>query len=87
MLETLITGVVAIVVGLISNVVQFQQARTDSKKTGELISYQLESLKNQVEKHNSIIERTYQLEETTRLHDEKFKVVNHRIKDLEEEQK
>ena len=87
MIETLITGVVAILVGLISNVVQFQQARTDSKKTGELISYRLDSLKKQVEKHNSIIERTYKLEEQTRLHDEKLKVVNHRIEDLEENQK
>ena len=43
----------------------------------------LEELTRQVDKHNSVIERTYRLEESVALHEEKIKVANHRIDDLE----
>ena len=33
--------------------------------------------------HNSLIDRTYRLEERTELQEEKIKVANHRIDDLE----
>ena len=42
----------------------------------QLIKYRIEQLEKKVEKHNSIVERTYILEE-------KVKVANHRIDDLE----
>ena len=42
----------------------------------QLIKYRIEQLEKKVEKHNSIVERTYLLEE-------KIKVANHRIEDLE----
>lgn len=42
----------------------------------QLIKYRIEQLEKKVEKHNSIVERTYLLEE-------KMKVANHRIEDLE----
>lgn len=42
----------------------------------QLIKYRIEQLEKKVEKHNSIVERTYRLEE-------KVKVANHRIDDLE----
>ena len=35
--------------------------------------------------HNNLIERTYKLEERTELQEEKIKVANHRIEDLENE--
>ena len=41
-----------------------------------LIAYRVEQLEKKVEKHNSVVERTYLLEE-------KIKVANHRIEDLE----
>ena len=46
--------------------------------------YRIEQLEKKVEKHNNFIERTYKLEETVTLHEEKIKVANHRIDDLEE---
>lgn len=49
----------------------------------KLISYRIEQLEKKVEKHNSIIERTFKLEEKTELQEEKIKVINHRIEDLE----
>ncbi len=42
----------------------------------QVIKYRIEQLEKKVEKHNSVIERTYLLEE-------KIKVANHRIGDLE----
>lgn len=68
----LISGAAAIIVGAMS-----------SAKTKALIEYKLDELTKKVEKHNSIIERTYKLEELTALQEEKIKVANHRIEDLE----
>lgn len=42
----------------------------------QIVKYRIEQLEKKVEKHNSIVERTYILEE-------KVKVANHRIEDLE----
>lgn len=44
----------------------------------------IDILENKVEKHNNFIERTYKLEEQVSLHEEKIKVANHRIEDLED---
>ncbi len=53
------------------------------RKSAALISYRLEQLEDKVNKHNNLIERTYRLEEKAALHEEKLKVANHRIEDLE----
>lgn len=50
----------------------------------KLITYRLEQLEARVNKHNNIIERTYELEKEDEIVKEKIKVVNHRINDLEE---
>ncbi|MDO4944761.1 MAG: hypothetical protein Q4E74_06120 [Ruminococcus sp.] len=49
----------------------------------KLMSYRIEQLEKKVEKHNEVVERTYKLEEDSRLLEEKVKVANHRIDDLE----
>lgn len=54
-----------------------------NKKTTALIVYRLEQLEKKQDKHNTLIERTYKLEEDVAIHDEKIKVANHRIDDLE----
>lgn len=41
------------------------------------------TLSNRVEKHNGVIEKTYRLEDNDKLLEEKIKVANHRIDDLE----
>ena len=51
--------------------------------SSKLTSYRVEQLEKQVAKHNNLIERTYRLEERTELQEEKIKVANHRIEDLE----
>ena len=53
--------------------------------SSRLTAYRLEQLEKKVDKHNGLIERTYKLEEKCALLDEKIKVSNHRIDDLERE--
>lgn len=53
------------------------------KKSTALITYRIDQLEAKVQAHNNLIERTYKLEERTELQEEKIKVANHRIDDLE----
>ena len=53
------------------------------EKTRALMEYKLDELTKRVDKHNNTIERTYRLEEQMTLQEEKMKVANHRIGDLE----
>jgi len=52
-----------------------------------LSNYRIGQLEQKVDKHNCLIDRMYKvegrLEEIDALYEEKFKVANHRIKDLE----
>lgn len=51
--------------------------------SSSLTNYKIDELKKQVEKHNSLVERTFRLEEKAAVIDEQIKVANHRIEDLE----
>lgn len=55
-----------------------------NRRSTALIAYRLEQLENKVNKHNQVIERTYQLEKHAEVVDEQIKVANHRIGDLEQ---
>lgn len=80
-MDTIISAAVSaaatLVVCLINNT---QQA----KQTRNLLDYKLEELTRRVDKHNSVIERTYALEKRAEVQEEQLKVANHRIKDLED---
>lgn len=54
-----------------------------NRKSTALIAYRLEQLEQKVSKHNNLVERTYALEESVALMDERVRVANHRIADLE----
>lgn len=49
----------------------------------KLTNFRIEQLEKKVEKHNSVIERVYQLEKHEAVMEEEIKVANHRIDDLE----
>lgn len=68
-ISSCITAGITLIVCLINN-------HGQQEKTRELVDYRLNELTKKVEKHNNIVERTYILEE-------KMKVANHRIEDLE----
>ena len=50
----------------------------------KLTTYRIEQLEKKVEKHNSVIDRVYKLEQEEAINEAELKRVNHRIKDLEE---
>ena len=52
--------------------------------TSKLTNYRLEQLEKKVDKHNNLIERMFKAEENISILDEKIKVANHRLSDLEE---
>lgn len=54
-----------------------------NRRSAALIAYRLEILEKKVQAHNNLVERTYKLEERTELQEEKLRVVNHRIQNLE----
>ena len=53
--------------------------------SSKLATYRIQQLENKVEKHNTVIERTYKLEETEAVMQEQIRVANHRIADLEKQ--
>nr|WP_325300288.1 hypothetical protein [uncultured Dysosmobacter sp.] len=54
-----------------------------NRKSSALITYRLEQLEKKVDKHNSVVERTYALEQQQAVQEERLDVANHRIADLE----
>ena len=98
MIEAIITGVVAILVCMINNA--WQQKRADKQHqvtieatekqhntTIALIEYKLDQLTHKVDLHNNAVERLYAVEKKCEVYDERFKVANHRIEDLEHAEK
>jgi hypothetical protein len=55
------------------------------RASNKLTNYRIEELTKKVDKHNTVIERTFKLEERCALVENDMKVANHRINDLEEE--
>ena len=72
-----------IIVALLSLVGTMAGVYFSNRKTSALIAYRLEQLEEKVNKHNQVVERTYRLEDNDKLMEEKIKVANHRIDDLE----
>lgn len=72
-METIISACISAAVTLLVCVIS---NHSQQERTRALMDYKLEELTKKVEKHNSVVERTFILEE-------KMKVANHRIDDLE----
>jgi len=53
------------------------------RKSTALIEYKVDELKKEVEKHNNLVERTFELEKDVEVIRNDIKVANHRIDDLE----
>ena len=86
-METVIVAALSLVGTLVG-------AYLANRKSTALIAYRLEELEEKVNKHNNLVERTYKLEQrmevieaqlegAENLLNEKVKVANHRIEDLE----
>ena len=71
-ISSVITGVVAITTCLITQGMA-------NRKTIALIEFRLGELQKKVEKHNSVIERTYKLEEATAIQQQQINTLEKRI--------
>lgn len=87
MAETVVVALISagatLIVCLINNAFQAEKAEKQRNETITLIQYKIDELSDRVDKHNSIIERTYKLEQRAAVYEEKMTVANHRIDDLE----
>ena len=72
-----------VIVAILSLAGTLAGAYIANRKSTALVVYRLEQLEDKVNKHNQVIERTYRLEEQEALLEERVKVANHRIDDLE----
>lgn len=81
--SALISAAAALLVCMVNN--SYVRKETEKKHEANimLVSYRLEELEKKVDKHNNMIERTYELEKQTGMMEEQIKVANHRISDLE----
>ena len=53
------------------------------KEQTDLTLYRIEQLEKKQDKHNTLIERMYKVEDRINIQEEQIKVANHRIEDLE----
>lgn len=79
MATEIIVAVIAAAGGLIGSLIGMHQ-------NANITNYRLEQLEKKMDKHNNFIERLYKVEKKVDVHEEKFKVANHRIEDLEHEE-
>ena len=72
-----------IIIGVLSLIGTLSGTYFANRRSSALIAYRLELLEKKVDKHNAVVERTFKLEEQAAVIEEKIKVANHRIEDLE----
>lgn len=73
----------AIIVAIVTGAFSFLGVYASNRKSAALVEYRLKQLEEKVAAHNNLVERMYAVEEKQTLMDEKLKVANHRIDDLE----
>lgn len=86
----LISAGAALLVCLINNYYMDKRRRgqveTEFEVLKATITAEIQALTREVEKHNNVIERVYRLETKANVFDEKMKVANHRLDDLEKKE-
>ena len=83
LMETLIPMLTALISGGSAAIAAIIVASIQHKKTVALLEYRLLELEKKVDKHNNLVERTYELEKRSAMIEKDMKVANHRIDDLE----
>ncbi len=72
-----------IVIGILSCIGTLIGSLTGIHKANELTNYRIKQLESKVNKHNNLIERTYNIEQQIAVLDNREKVTEHRLSDLE----
>lgn len=83
MIESLIAAGAAILVCLLNNIWLDKRRSEQNASTIAVVTTKLEDLTRQVEKHNQVIERVYELEAGADVLDERIKNANQRIDNME----
>lgn len=83
----IITGAASVAGVVITVIYGNKQHEKKSKEQTEVTLYRIGQLERKVELHNNAVERLYLVEQRLGIDEEKIKVVNHRIEDLEEKMK
>lgn len=78
---------VAVITALGSFLGVYYANKKSSEKTKALLEFRLNLLEQKMDKHNKVIERVYNLEERAALIEERIRVSNHRIDDLENQER
>lgn len=73
----------AIIVAIVTGAFSFLGVYFSNRKSAALVEYRLQQLEEKVQAHNNLVERMYAAEDKLNIQDEKIKVVNHRLDDLE----
>lgn len=81
---SIITGVLALAGVIITAVINNKSTKKTLKEQTDLTLYRIDQLEKKQDKHNTLIERMYKVEDRLNVIDEKIKVANNRIKDLED---
>lgn len=74
----------SVIVAALALVGTLAGAYLSNRKGAALIAYRLASLEKRVQAHNSLIERTYRLEERTEVQDQQIRELAGQIGDLKE---
>ncbi len=74
---------IALISGFSSAAAAIAVTVIQNRKTVVLLEYRLKELEKKVDKHNNLVERTYDLEARADVSEEKIKTANNRIDDLE----
>ena len=83
MTPELITALSTLIGAIISGIVALVVSGKQHDKTIALVEYRLNQLEHKVDAHNNLIDRMYEAEESIKLSEERIKVANHRLDDLE----
>ena len=83
LIVALVTGGLSLIGTVITVIVGFKQTSKQVDAKTDLTIYRIEQLEAKQDKHNTLIERTYKLEEKADLMQERMKVANHRLDDIE----
>ena len=82
-MELMVPIITAVISGGSAAVASIIVASIQHRKTVAILEYRLGELEKKVDKHNNLVERTYELEKTSAVLQNMIKSADRRLKDLE----
>jgi len=78
-MELMIPLITAVISGGSAAIASIVVASIQHRKTVAILEYRLQELEKKVDKHNNLVERTYELEKNAAVVSRELKVLGHRI--------